>query len=141
MGFFKQEYWSRLPFSSPGDLPDPGIEPSSLKSPALAGGFVTTSATWEAPCSTKVKKPLECSSLIIVVTCDKVSSEDCLPISYSVVLMKDDFPFCRFLLSLAVAYLLSILSLHYLETLTVLTSEDCLKAGITNVTPENKRVI
>ena len=104
MGFFKQEYWSRLPFSSPGDLPDPGIEPSSLKSPALAGGFVTTSATWEAPCSTKVKKPLECSSLIIVVTCDKVSSEDCLPISYSVVLMKDDFPFCRFLLSLAVAY-------------------------------------
>ena len=32
----------------PGDLPDPGIEPSSLVSPALAGGFFTTSATWEA---------------------------------------------------------------------------------------------
>ena len=31
------------------DLPDPGIEPSSLESPALAGGFFTTSATWEAP--------------------------------------------------------------------------------------------
>ena len=77
----------------------------SLKSPALAGGFVTTSATWEAPCGTEVKKkPLKCSSLIIVVTYDKVSSEDYLPIYYSMVLMKDDFPFCRFLLSLAVAY-------------------------------------
>ena len=32
-----------------GDLPDPGIEPASLISPALAGGFFTTSATWEAP--------------------------------------------------------------------------------------------
>ena len=36
-----------LPFPSPGDLPDPGIEPTSLVSPALAGGFFTTSATWE----------------------------------------------------------------------------------------------
>ena len=44
----RQEYWSGLPFSSPGDLSDPGIEPTSLMSPALAGGFVTTSATWEA---------------------------------------------------------------------------------------------
>ena len=33
----------------PGDLSDPGIEPTSLTSPALAGGFFTTSATWEAP--------------------------------------------------------------------------------------------
>ena len=39
MGFPKQEYWSGLPFSSPGDLPDPGIKPAS---PALAGGFFTT---------------------------------------------------------------------------------------------------
>ena len=29
MGFFRQEYWSGVPFSSPGDLPDPGIEPGS----------------------------------------------------------------------------------------------------------------
>ena len=36
MGFPSQEYWSRLPFPSPGDLPDPGIEPMT---PALAGGF------------------------------------------------------------------------------------------------------
>ena len=37
MGFSKQEYWSGLPFPSPGDLPDPGIEFASLVSPALAG--------------------------------------------------------------------------------------------------------
>ena len=42
MGFSRQEYWSGLPFPSPGDLPDPGIEPESLVSPALAGGFFTT---------------------------------------------------------------------------------------------------
>ena len=37
-GFPRQEYWSRLPFPSPGDLPDPGFEPASLKSPALTVG-------------------------------------------------------------------------------------------------------
>ena len=49
MGFSRQEYWSGLPFPSPGDLPNPGIEPVSLLSPALAGGFFTTSTTREAP--------------------------------------------------------------------------------------------
>ena len=49
MEFSKQEYWSRLPFPTPGDLPDPGTEATSLASPALAGGFLTTSATWEVP--------------------------------------------------------------------------------------------
>ena len=39
MGFPRQEYWSGLPFRSPGDLPDPGIKPTS---PILAGGFLTT---------------------------------------------------------------------------------------------------
>ena len=43
MGFPRQEYWTGLPFPSPGHLPDPEIEPKSL---ALAGGFW---ATWEAP--------------------------------------------------------------------------------------------
>ena len=43
-----QEYWSGLPFPPPGNLPDPGIQPTSLKSPALAGGFFTSRATWEA---------------------------------------------------------------------------------------------
>ena len=42
MGFPKQGYWSGLPFPSPGDHPDPGIETSSLASPALADGFFTT---------------------------------------------------------------------------------------------------
>ena len=48
MGFSRQEYWSGLPFPPPGDLHDPGIEPTSLASLALAGRFLTTSATWEA---------------------------------------------------------------------------------------------
>jgi len=48
MGFSRQEYWGRLPSPPLGDLPDPGIKPASLTSPALAGGFFTTCATWEA---------------------------------------------------------------------------------------------
>ena len=46
MGFSRQEYWRGFP-CPPGDLPDPRIEPASLLSPALAGGFFTTSATWQ----------------------------------------------------------------------------------------------
>ena len=38
---YSQEYWSRLSFPPPGDLPDPGIETVSLASPALADGFFT----------------------------------------------------------------------------------------------------
>ena len=48
MGFSGQEYWSGMPLPSWGDLPNPRTEPASLMSPALAGGFFTTSATWEA---------------------------------------------------------------------------------------------
>ena len=44
-GFSRQEYWSGLPCPPPGDLPNPGIKPTS---PALAGGFLTTSATTKA---------------------------------------------------------------------------------------------
>ena len=40
--FSRQEYWSGLPFPSPGDLPNPGIEPESLESLALSDGFLTT---------------------------------------------------------------------------------------------------
>ena len=39
MGLSRQEYWSGLPFPAPGDLPDPGIEPSSPMAPALTGRF------------------------------------------------------------------------------------------------------
>ena len=50
MGFSRQEYWSGLPCLPPGDLPNPGIEPASLMSPASwAGRFFSTIATWEAP--------------------------------------------------------------------------------------------
>ena len=48
MGFSRQEYWSGLLFPTPGDLPNPGIELAPLMSPALAGGFFTTSATCKA---------------------------------------------------------------------------------------------
>ena len=46
-GIYWEEYWSGLPCPSPGDLPDSGIEPISLMSPALAGGLFTTSTTWQ----------------------------------------------------------------------------------------------
>ena len=48
MEFSKQEYWNGLPFPSPEDLPDPGIEPAFLLSPALADGFFITAPTGEA---------------------------------------------------------------------------------------------
>ena len=45
MEFFRQEYWSGLPFPSPGHLPNPGIESVSLMSPALADRLFTTGAS------------------------------------------------------------------------------------------------
>ena len=47
--FPKQEYWSGLPWPSPGDFPDHGIKPASLTSLALAGRFFTTSTTCKVP--------------------------------------------------------------------------------------------
>ena len=47
-GLSRQEHWSGLPCPPPGDLPDPGIEPASLKSAPLVGRLFTTSTTWEA---------------------------------------------------------------------------------------------
>ena len=52
MGFAKQEYWRGFPCPPPGDLPNPGIEPSSLVSPALADQFFTTITTWKEMLST-----------------------------------------------------------------------------------------
>ena len=63
MEFFKQEYWSGWTFPSPGDLPDPGMEPKTLVSPALAGRFFTTRATWEARDCMKVKDSQSCLTL------------------------------------------------------------------------------
>ena len=59
MAFSRQGYWSGLPCPPLGDLPDPGIEPVSLMSPALAGEFFTTSATWEVPAA-RSKSPKTC---------------------------------------------------------------------------------
>ena len=59
MGFSRQEYWSWLPLPAPGGLPYPGIKPTVLTSPALAGRFFTTSATWEA--SVGISQPLKIS--------------------------------------------------------------------------------
>ena len=47
MEFFRQEYWSGLPCPPSGNLPDPGIKPTPLMSPAFTGRFFNTSATWE----------------------------------------------------------------------------------------------
>ena len=55
MRFSRHEYWSGLPCPPSGDLPNPGIEPSSLTSLVLAGGFFTTSANWEAQDNTSNK--------------------------------------------------------------------------------------
>ena len=54
LGFSSQEYWSGLPLTPPGDLLYPGIESVPLMPSALAGGFFTTSTTWEAPLKTEV---------------------------------------------------------------------------------------
>ena len=61
MGFSRQEYWSGLPCPPPGDLPDLGIEPASLMSPASAGGFWTINATWKAQAFfPSLPHPLQC---------------------------------------------------------------------------------
>ena len=49
MEFSRQEYWSRFPVPTPGDLPDSGIEPTSLESPALAGRVFTTELPTPVP--------------------------------------------------------------------------------------------
>ena len=48
MGFSREEYWSGLPYPPPRDLPNPRVELASSMSPALAGRFSVTNATWEA---------------------------------------------------------------------------------------------
>ena len=53
MEFSRQEYWSGLPFHTPGDLSDPGIKSMSLVPSALAGKFFTTFTTSEAPLTHK----------------------------------------------------------------------------------------
>ena len=77
MRFPRPEYWSELPFPLPGDLPNLGIEPVSPTSPALAGGFFTTSATWEAP------KPVGWTDLQPSVQTDSSSPDSFIHWEYS----------------------------------------------------------
>ena len=65
---------SGLPCPLPGDLPHPGIEPTSLTSPALAGRFFTTRATWEAPyIELSICQTLKFAKPIIHCTIEKAS--------------------------------------------------------------------
>ena len=50
MGFSRQEYWAELPCPPPGNLPNPGIEPTSLVSPSWAGVFFSSLETWKPEC-------------------------------------------------------------------------------------------
>ena len=70
MGFSRQEYWSALPLLPPGDLPDPGIEPTS---PALVGGFFTAEPLGKS--RYKDVQPLKLS----INQTELVSSQRCCP--------------------------------------------------------------
>ena len=74
VGFSRQEYWSGLPFPSPGDLPDPGIEPKSTVSPALACRLFTTE-----PPETDLKQQRHQTSLISVQFSRSVVSDSLWP--------------------------------------------------------------
>ena len=69
MGILQPRYWSGLPCPPPGDLPDPGIELTSLLSPALASGFFTACATWEAPIFMMTVNLQYCFVCAIYVAC------------------------------------------------------------------------
>ena len=57
MGFSRKEYWSELSFLSPGELPNPGLKLTLLKSPALEGRFLTSSTTWKPLATVKTVSP------------------------------------------------------------------------------------
>ena len=71
MGFSRQEYWSGLPFPTPEDLPDSGIELAFLTPPALAGRFFPTSTTGEAFINHEIEIEVAQSCLTL---CDPMDS-------------------------------------------------------------------
>ena len=77
VGFPRQEYWSGLPFPSPGDLRDPGIKPTS---PAWTGGFFTTGPPGKSLHSTvRLVKPLPCVSTSgTIVSANCLQTRSCL---------------------------------------------------------------
>ena len=83
MGFSRQEHWSGLPFPSPGDLLHPGIEPASLTSPSLAGGFFTTSKIYVTSSQMQRKRSWEFTEEAKVD--NWYSYENCLHIIFKIV--------------------------------------------------------
>ena len=75
MEFSRQESWSGLPCPPPGGLPDPGIEPGSLPSLALADGFFPTSAIWEDPIRLKVRTKSDMIHLCVDIGLDDLMIE------------------------------------------------------------------
>ena len=75
--FSRQGYWSGLPLSTTRDLPSPGIEPVPLMPPALACGFFTTSATWEAPLNVCAQLLKSCLTLCDAMACSPPGSSVC----------------------------------------------------------------
>ena len=67
IGFFRQEYWNGWPFPTSGDLPNPGVEPVSLVSSALAGGFFTTAPPGKLSGQKGVKNPDESLDLEFLI--------------------------------------------------------------------------
>ena len=92
LGFSRQECWSELPFPPLGDLPNPGIKPASLASPALAGGFFTTEPLGkpilkgqeelniELPCEVLRAIPFLCVYPKELGTCIRIPRDTCTPI-------------------------------------------------------------
>ena len=76
MELSRQEYWSGFLSPPPGDLPNGGIQPASLKSPALAGGFFTTNATWEAP-QVDLWRSAQCTVVGAATAGSVISTEVC----------------------------------------------------------------
>ena len=99
MGFFKQEYWSGLPFSSPGDLPNPGIETASLMSSAFAGKFFTTSITWE----TQVAKFLPLLKILINVSSSKENYSESYRFLWGIWIFNYDFTLLNYLMHIHTA--------------------------------------
>ena len=71
MGFSRQEYWSGLPYTSPGDLPDPGTEPVSLASPALVGRFASSALAGPALARERERVAQSCPTLCNPMNCTR----------------------------------------------------------------------
>ena len=92
MGFSRQEYWCGLPCSAPQDLPDPGIKPTYLMAPALAGGFFTTSTTWEAKQhSPKEEKKKDSRKIWFITVKEHKSKESSIALDDLIIMLKKVF--------------------------------------------------